>query len=147
MRRPSYSGSQLDAEFNTPTVPVVKFDCDTGNFFFNDPGTTEFYPLPLHDALPICHDGIVGMNLLTKVQLPNLPTLYGAMLAGVDYILMGAGIPREIPGALDAMKDGREARLRFEGEGDASATVEQLRFDPAEHAAGAKPPELARSEE
>src|ERR1043166_1074363 len=90
------------------------------------------------------HDGIVGMNLLTKVQLPNLPTLYGAMLAGVDYILMGAGIPREIPGALDAMKDGREARLRFEVEGDASATVEQLRFDPAEHAAGAKPPELAR---
>src|SRR5256885_13667299 len=22
-------------------------------FFFNDPATTEFYPLPLHDALPI----------------------------------------------------------------------------------------------
>ena len=24
----------------------------------------------------------------------------GAMLAGVDYVLMGAGIPKEIPGAL-----------------------------------------------
>src|SRR2546429_8764177 len=23
-------------------------------FFFNDAPTTEFYPLPLHDALPIC---------------------------------------------------------------------------------------------
>src|SRR2546430_12688753 len=23
-------------------------------FFFNDPATTEIYPLPLHDALPIC---------------------------------------------------------------------------------------------
>ncbi|HEY0673861.1 MAG TPA: hypothetical protein VGD27_16405, partial [Longimicrobiales bacterium] len=26
--------------------------------------------------------GQIGMNLLTKVQLPNLATLYGAMLAG-----------------------------------------------------------------
>src|SRR3712207_8392009 len=24
-------------------------------FFFNDPATTEIYPLPLHDALPIWH--------------------------------------------------------------------------------------------
>src|SRR3712207_9237035 len=24
-------------------------------FFFNEPATTEIYPLPLHDALPICH--------------------------------------------------------------------------------------------
>ncbi|TVP42361.1 MAG: nitronate monooxygenase, partial [Gemmatimonadales bacterium] len=47
------------------------------------------------------HDGPVGINLLTKVQMPNLATLYGAMLAGVDYVLMGAGIPREIPGVLD----------------------------------------------
>src|SRR3990167_6888082 len=25
--------------------------------FFNDPATTEIYPLSLHDALPICEDG------------------------------------------------------------------------------------------
>src|SRR3990167_10259627 len=24
------------------------------SFFFNDPATPEIYPLPLHDALPIC---------------------------------------------------------------------------------------------
>jgi nitronate monooxygenase len=30
------------------------------------------------------HDGMVGINLLTKVQMPNLATLYGAMLAGVE---------------------------------------------------------------
>ena len=47
------------------------------------------------------HDGKVGINLLTKVQMPNLGSLYGAMLGGVDYVLMGAGIPREIPGVLD----------------------------------------------
>ncbi len=49
------------------------------------------------------HDGAVGINFLAKVQMPTLPSLYGAMLAGVDYVLMGAGIPREIPGALDAL--------------------------------------------
>jgi NAD(P)H-dependent flavin oxidoreductase YrpB (nitropropane dioxygenase family) len=49
------------------------------------------------------HDGPVGINLLTKVQMPNLASLYGAMLAGVDYVLMGAGIPKEIPGVLDRL--------------------------------------------
>src|SRR5690606_4717445 len=47
------------------------------------------------------HSGLVGVNLLEKIQAPTLPSLYGAMLAGVDYVLMGAGIPRAIPGVLD----------------------------------------------
>jgi NAD(P)H-dependent flavin oxidoreductase YrpB (nitropropane dioxygenase family) len=54
------------------------------------------------------------VNLLTKVQLPNLATLYGSMLAGVDYVLMGAGIPREIPGALDRLAQHRPATLRVD---------------------------------
>lgn len=90
------------------------------------------------------HDGVVGMNLLTKVQLPNLATLYGAMLAGVDYILMGAGIPREIPGALDAMAEGREAMLRLELEGDASGVVEYVRLDPKDAFGEGAPPALKR---
>ena len=40
------------------------------------------------------HTGLVGLNLLEKIQLPTLASLFGAMLANVDYILMGAGIPR-----------------------------------------------------
>jgi nitronate monooxygenase len=90
------------------------------------------------------HEFHVGMNLLTKVQMPNLPTLYGAMLAGVDYILMGAGIPREIPGALDALAEGHEAKLRFEVEGDASHVAEYLGFDPGAHFGGLAPPALRR---
>jgi nitronate monooxygenase len=86
------------------------------------------------------HDGVVGMNLLTKVQLQNLPLLYGAMLAGVDFILMGAGIPREIPGVLDALASHRPAELHFEVEGGGDA--EFLRFDPADHVAG--PPDGMR---
>lgn len=59
------------------------------------------------------HGGVVGINLLEKVQLPNLSALYGAMLAGVDYVLMGAGIPREIPGALDLLSRHQPAQLKI----------------------------------
>lgn len=49
------------------------------------------------------HANPVGLNLLEKASLPNLATLYGAMLAGVDVVLMGAGIPIKIPGVLEAL--------------------------------------------
>jgi NAD(P)H-dependent flavin oxidoreductase YrpB (nitropropane dioxygenase family) len=47
------------------------------------------------------HDGLVGINFLEKVQMATPSAAYGAMLAGVDYVLMGAGIPAEIPQLLD----------------------------------------------
>jgi NAD(P)H-dependent flavin oxidoreductase YrpB (nitropropane dioxygenase family) len=77
------------------------------------------------------HDRPVGINLLTKVQMPNMPSLYGAMLAGVSVVLMGAGIPREIPGILDAFAEHRAAEMRFEVEGIARDETPVLRFDPA----------------
>jgi nitronate monooxygenase len=79
------------------------------------------------------HDGPVGINLLTKVQMPNMASLYGAMLAGVNVVLMGAGIPREIPGVLDALAEHRLATLRFDVEGLGREEAELLRFDPQEH--------------
>ena len=79
------------------------------------------------------HSGAVGINLLTKVQMPNLASLYGAMLAGVDYVVMGAGIPREIPGVLDAYIEHRPARIRFDVEGLAPDEAEFLEFDPMRH--------------
>lgn len=79
------------------------------------------------------HDGMVGINLLTKLQMPNLPTLYGAMLAGVNVVLMGAGIPREIPGALDAMARHETATLKFDVEGVPAGQTEYLTFDPRAH--------------
>jgi nitronate monooxygenase len=47
------------------------------------------------------HENPVGINYLEKVQLPHLASIYGAMLAGVGYVLMGAGVPLKIPGVLD----------------------------------------------
>ncbi|MBP9144702.1 MAG: nitronate monooxygenase [Thermoanaerobaculia bacterium] len=80
------------------------------------------------------HDGTVGINLLQKIVLPTLPTLYGAMLAGVGYVLMGAGIPIEIPAALEALSGHRPASLSVPLTGDtASDETADLRiaFDPA----------------
>lgn len=78
------------------------------------------------------HTGLVGINLLTKIQAPTLPTLYGAMLADVDVVLMGAGIPREIPGSLDAMALHQTATIRFDVIGAPTGSSEQLVFDPSQ---------------
>jgi NAD(P)H-dependent flavin oxidoreductase YrpB (nitropropane dioxygenase family) len=78
------------------------------------------------------HDGPVGINLLTKIQIPTLASLYGAMLAGVDYVLMGAGIPREIPGILDRFAEQQPASLKLEVEGLHGAEARHLELDPKE---------------
>ncbi len=79
------------------------------------------------------HHGRVGVNLLTKVQMPTLASLYGAMLAGADVVVMGAGIPREIPGALDMMAIHAPATLRMDVDGQPSDQPVTLSFDPAAH--------------
>lgn len=86
------------------------------------------------------HRGVVGMNLLTKIQLPNLAFLYGAMLAEVDAILMGAGVPREIPGALDLMAQHQTATLRLDLENPTAAPSLYIKFDPLAHWDGPPPP-------
>lgn len=76
------------------------------------------------------HDGIVGINLLEKIQLPTLPSLFGALLAGVDFVLMGAGIPRAIPAALDSLSLMEPTELRIDVAGALPGENFVLRFDP-----------------
>jgi NAD(P)H-dependent flavin oxidoreductase YrpB (nitropropane dioxygenase family) len=89
------------------------------------------------------HQGLVGINLLEKVQLATLPALYGAMLADVDYVLMGAGIPRAIPGALDRFAAGETAELRIDATGTMPGDDFVSTFDPRAFA-GANCPKLKR---
>jgi nitronate monooxygenase len=89
------------------------------------------------------HDNPVGINFLEKVQMPHLASLYGAMLAGVGYVLMGAGIPLHIPGVLDAFAAHQRAEYRLAVTGAAQeqfANMDTLmRLDPAEYAEGPLP--------
>ncbi len=85
------------------------------------------------------HGNPVGINLLEKVQIPTLPSLYGAMLGGVDYVLMGAGIPRAIPGILDRLAKGEAVELRIDVKGATEDDDPYNRFDPAEYVGGTLP--------
>lgn len=76
------------------------------------------------------HDGLVGINYLEKLQSPTLPSLYGAMLADVDYVLMGAGIPRTIPGILDDLSKGLPVELRLELKDTTGEDAYYTHFDP-----------------
>lgn len=77
------------------------------------------------------HPGLVGINLLEKIQMPTLPSLYGAMLAGVDYVLMGAGIPRAIPAVLDRLAQHEAASLKVHVQGE-DGEERLMKFDPWE---------------
>lgn len=74
--------------------------------------------------------GVVGINLLEKVQLPNLASLYGAMLAGVDYVLMGAGIPTQVPGILDRLVNHEPVSYRLDVHDAAPDEDVRIYFDP-----------------
>jgi NAD(P)H-dependent flavin oxidoreductase YrpB (nitropropane dioxygenase family) len=80
------------------------------------------------------HGGVVGINLLTKVQIPTVPTLYGAILAGVDYVVMGAGVPTHIPGILERLALGQPADDPLNIIGSTSPQeIPSLHFDPARY--------------
>lgn len=76
------------------------------------------------------HGGMVGINYLEKIQMATPAAVYGAMLAGVDYILMGAGIPAGIPALLSTLAAHAPAELPVTVNG---GTGDQYRvgLDPA----------------
>ena len=74
------------------------------------------------------HSGPIGLNLLEKVQLMHLPVLLGAMMARVDYVLVGAGIPHQIPAVLAHFARNEPASYRMDVTG--STEKELLTLDP-----------------
>jgi nitronate monooxygenase len=78
------------------------------------------------------HANPVGINYLEKIQIPHLPSLYGAMLAGVGYVLIGAGIPIKIPGVLDSLANHGPATYPLHVTGAQDDEDALLTFVPAE---------------
>jgi nitronate monooxygenase len=76
------------------------------------------------------HDGVVGANYLEKTPIPNMSSMYGAMLAGVDAILMGAGMPFNIPGVLSAYAKHEEGDYPLEVIGAEVGENNRITFDP-----------------
>jgi nitronate monooxygenase len=76
------------------------------------------------------HAGPVGINLLEKVQLPTLASLYGAMLAGVDVVIMGAGIPTQVAEILDRLATHQPVSYRVNVLGAAAEDDYRIHFDP-----------------
>lgn len=82
------------------------------------------------------HGGCIFINFLNKIEIPLLYILYGAMLAGVDGVLVGAGNP-------DGLADARSRLTRHEPVGrDLSVLYREageqfsLVFDPQQIAGG-----------
>ena len=85
------------------------------------------------------HKNPVGINFLEKVQMPHMSSIYGAMLAGVGYVLMGAGIPLHIPGVIDALASLRPAEYRLAVTGAPQDADTAMNFDPADYVQGPLP--------
>ncbi|MBN2527891.1 MAG: nitronate monooxygenase [Deltaproteobacteria bacterium] len=77
------------------------------------------------------HDNPVGFNCLEKMQLPLIPSIFGAMLAGAEMLTIGAGLPVYIPKVLDNILTMRPCAmpLRTEGKSNAQHSVE---FNPVQ---------------
>jgi nitronate monooxygenase len=112
-----------------------------------------YRPVPMHSAKPCRalieltivanfveiflarhgHNHPVGINYLEKLQLPHLASIYGAMLAGVGYILMGAGIPLKIPAVLDAYVNHQPAEYPLYVSGAMDGDDFKVTFNPREY--------------
>jgi nitronate monooxygenase len=88
------------------------------------------------------HGNPVGINYLEKIQIPHLPSIYGAMLAGVEYVLMGAGIPLKIPGVLDLLANHEPAHYALSVTGAQEGDDTTITFVPRDFMECVLPPLL-----
>lgn len=104
-------GKAPDAHFRS--APMQMLRSETGKTTFATPnGAAGPTPLKLDESIVELliatgfaevwlakegHSGNVFINFLHKIELPLIYVMYGAMLAGVDGIIVGAGNPDGLP--------------------------------------------------
>ncbi len=117
-------GKSEEEPFKTKSLPEHDMDSDTEKLLM----VSNFVEVFLAKEN---HDGIVGVNYLEKVQIPTLPSLFGAILAGVNCILMGAGIPIAIPGILDKLANWESTELKLNVADKTDDQEFLMKFNPA----------------
>jgi nitronate monooxygenase len=85
------------------------------------------------------HDGRVGINFLHKIEAPLLPSIYGAMLAGVDIIIIGAGVPLAIPEIIDRLARGESVEHKLAVAGASDGSDHKTTFEPDDFFGGSAP--------
>lgn len=111
------------------TVPVCRLT-RIENF---RPGPDSFWELPREMQVLVLaanfaevwlaregHDRPVGINFLRKVERPLPWALYGAMLAGAAYVLVGAGSPDELPAMIEKLSRHNPAEMSLKVYGERS---------------------------
>jgi nitronate monooxygenase len=79
------------------------------------------------------HTNPVGINYLEKIQFPHLPSLYGAMLAGVAVVIVGAGIPVEFPGVIERLTRHEEVSYPAYVQGAERGEMFRMLFNPVDY--------------
>jgi len=120
-------GKKPDQPYKTVSLPVVK----------NHHWLDELYIVANFVEVYLAREGHsnpVGINYMEKLQLPHLPSIYGAMLAGVAVVIMGAGIPFDIPHVLDLLAKHQPTVYPIRVHGAKPDTDCLRTFDPAQFA-------------
>ncbi len=76
------------------------------------------------------HEGPIGINLLEKVQIWTPSALLGAMIAGVDAVLVGAGVPSHLPRLLDSLSRLEPVTLPIDVSGATADDDFSISLDP-----------------
>jgi len=77
------------------------------------------------------HAGNVGLLLHDEVRIPLLPSLYGAMLAGVDWVLIAGRRADILPAVLDRLALGQPSTVPVDLAEPSASEILTCGFDPA----------------
>jgi nitronate monooxygenase len=82
------------------------------------------------------HSGRIFINFLHKIELPLIYGIYGAMLAGVDGVVVGAGNPEGLPAICSSLADHGKVTYDLSVLYREAGETFKITFDPRQLAEG-----------